>query len=555
MYLVAEDGSEIELGEQDRTIVLGRGNHGIMDKKCSRTHMEVAVRDERVFIKAIGVNASVIIHSDEPRQLTKGEEVEMFVGDTIQLLIGSYPFTLKSRKPIKRREPDATESVEKKRRVGEDGPAHTEDQSWPLPPCPYGEKCYRENPAHKAQFSHPRSNVNKPTQDEPMPDAKPILASQPNPKPKDEPKMEPKIDPKTIEPKKDVKIEPKQEVKTDDNPKPKDDPSASLKATPSLEDTPSPLSQANITERAINTARHLKVSPVSKSFIIPDLNLDIDDEASDAKRPKLSLEYGTSDEEEEENLVKPKAAQSPAAPKKSPSFVVPKFLQREYSFSQKPKEKEEDKENAPPIARNLQVQNNNNRTLAFPSISTGSFQFPAQKAASIACDILSEFLAEHQDDALLRVILVEPEGNNAVLKEFQRCSPRDARFQIRSGDITHMKTTLEMARFICNECNWRLRPGGSEINRRIFQVAGDEFIQSTKERHPRPANPGGVYPVPVPDTSPLHTDEGVDWVLHCLGPNLNPNRPDYIKDEAKAEDLLKKCYRNLFQEFYTLATQ
>jgi len=109
-------------------------------------------------------------------------------------------------------------------------------------------------------------------------------------------------------------------------------------------------------------------------------------------------------------------------------------------------------------------------------------------------------------------------------------------------------------RFIANECNWRLKEGGSGINKLIYEAAGPHLKRETKLRYRFPAIPGGVYPVPLSQGSPLLDKQGVSVVFHCLGPNFNPLQPNCINDYQIGEDLLKKCYETLFDYFYQLIT-
>jgi hypothetical protein len=38
------------------------------------------------------------------------------------------------------------------------------------------------------------------------------------------------------------------------------------------------------------------------------------------------------------------------------------------------------------------------------------------------------------------------------------------------------------ASFIANDCNWRLKSGGTGANKQIFQTAGSQFELETKKR-------------------------------------------------------------------------
>jgi aprataxin len=99
----------------------------------------------------------------------------------------------------------------------------------------------------------------------------------------------------------------------------------------------------------------------------------------------------------------------------------------------------------------------------------------------------------------------------------------------------------------------RLKPGGGGVNGAIYSAAGPEFVQSTKSRG-ETLSPGAVLPVELPPSSPLRTQEGVSHVIHVLGPNMNPLRPNCLNgDYVMGERLLRDAYRALFEAFSTLA--
>jgi len=90
-------------------------------------------------------------------------------------------------------------------------------------------------------------------------------------------------------------------------------------------------------------------------------------------------------------------------------------------------------------------------------------------------------------------------------------------------------------KFLANECNWRLKRGGSGINKEIYNAAGPTLDRDTKQRYPDPAVIGEVYPVPLDPTSALREKEGVHYVLHCLGPNMNPTKSDCLFGDYEAD--------------------
>lgn len=99
----------------------------------------------------------------------------------------------------------------------------------------------------------------------------------------------------------------------------------------------------------------------------------------------------------------------------------------------------------------------------------------------------------------------------------------------------------------------RLRPGGGGVNAAIFKAAGEVLEVATKERAGT-LNPGSAVAVPLPSTSPLYQREGVTHVIHVLGPNMNPQRPNYLEnDYTKGCKILRDAYSSLFESFTSVA--
>lgn len=95
----------------------------------------------------------------------------------------------------------------------------------------------------------------------------------------------------------------------------------------------------------------------------------------------------------------------------------------------------------------------------------------------------------------------------------------------------------------------RLKPGGGGVNAAIFSAAGEALESATKKRASS-LSPGNALSVPLPSCSPLHKQEGVTHVIHVLGPNMNPLRPNFLKDDYdKGCDILHQTYSSLFEEF------
>lgn len=90
------------------------------------------------------------------------------------------------------------------------------------------------------------------------------------------------------------------------------------------------------------------------------------------------------------------------------------------------------------------------------------------------------------------------------------------------------------------------------MNAAIFGAAGPCLEVATKERA-KTLSPGKAAVIPVPANSPLFIREGVTHVIHVLGPNLNPQRPNCLKDNYdEGCKILREAYSSLFEGFATI---
>ncbi|PKA67101.1 Transcription factor bHLH140 [Apostasia shenzhenica] len=105
---------------------------------------------------------------------------------------------------------------------------------------------------------------------------------------------------------------------------------------------------------------------------------------------------------------------------------------------------------------------------------------------------------------------------------------------------------------VCLSLERRLKPRGGGVNAAIFSAGGHASEVVTKEEA-ETISPRSSIAVQVPKTSLLFKTEGVTHVIHVLGPNMNPQRPNYLKgDYVKGCEVLRDAYCSLFRNFVSL---
>lgn len=201
-----------------------------------------------------------------------------------------------------------------------------------------------------------------------------------------------------------------------------------------------------------------------------------------------------------------------------------------------------------------QVSLDDTPTLAFPSISTADFQFNHDKAA----DIIVEKVAEYSNKmGNARLVLVDLTHRSKILSlvksKAAEKNVNTQKFFTHVGDITRLYSTGGLrCNVIANAANWRLKPGGGGVNASIFDAAGPELESATKEKA-KTLSPGNAVVVPLPSSSPLFTREGVTHVIHVLGPNMNPQRPNCLNnDYERGCKVLQDAYASLFEGFASI---
>ncbi|XVE76587.1 hypothetical protein DITRI_Ditri12bG0185100 [Diplodiscus trichospermus] len=212
------------------------------------------------------------------------------------------------------------------------------------------------------------------------------------------------------------------------------------------------------------------------------------------------------------------------------------------------------KVNEDPVAGSISQQDYDVRTLAFPSISTADFKFSLEKASNIIIEKVEEFMNKLGN---ARLVLVDLTHSSKILSLVRTKAAQKnidpKRFFTFVGDITQLYSKRGLrCNVIANAANWRLKPGGGGVNAAIFNAGGPALEAATKDQA-LSLLPGNTVVVPLPSTSPLYCREGVTHVIHVLGPNMNPQRPNCLdNDYIKGCKILQDAYSSLFEGFLSI---
>ncbi|KAI3810954.1 hypothetical protein L1987_20643 [Smallanthus sonchifolius] len=193
-------------------------------------------------------------------------------------------------------------------------------------------------------------------------------------------------------------------------------------------------------------------------------------------------------------------------------------------------------------------------TLAFPSISTADFQFNIEKASEIIVETVEEFVNKIGNGRLVLVDISHGSKILSLVKSKAAIKNIDpTKFFTFVGDITKLHSGGGLhCNVIANAANWRLKPGGGGVNAAIYDAAGPDLDIATKKRAGS-LTPGKAITVPLPSTSPLFSEQGVTHVIHVLGPNMNPKRPNCLKDDYNIGcKVLREAYSSLFENFASI---
>eukprot|EP01123_Difflugia_compressa_P009599 TRINITY_DN3232_c0_g3_i1.p1 TRINITY_DN3232_c0_g3~~TRINITY_DN3232_c0_g3_i1.p1 ORF type:complete len:146 (-),score=17.89 TRINITY_DN3232_c0_g3_i1:99-476(-) len=114
--------------------------------------------------------------------------------------------------------------------------------------------------------------------------------------------------------------------------------------------------------------------------------------------------------------------------------------------------------------------------------------------------------------------------------------------------------------YIVNASNPKFNEGGSGTNEYIHEACRGTYTPTlqtlTRRAYSDTAELSKAYPVFLPVGCPLRETQNVHVVVHVVGPNMNPKRPNYLGDDekayAKGKEELRKCYTNVLSVFWDL---
>lgn len=207
------------------------------------------------------------------------------------------------------------------------------------------------------------------------------------------------------------------------------------------------------------------------------------------------------------------------------------------------------------------------RRLLFPSISTSVFKFDVNRAAQVAAIAIATFLSKHpaHRSPNIEISLIdysptgaETETTRAFAKAWMTIGAPDPRFNYALGDVQNPHARGRCFAVV-NAANNRLAGGASTsgFNRAVHLAAGAKELEAASRAAHGPsldahggAVVGRAYPVRIGWPSKLKSESGVEYVVHVVGPNMNPARPDCLFGDYDAGcKLLRTCYDNILNWF------
>ena len=173
---------------------------------------------------------------------------------------------------------------------------------------------------------------------------------------------------------------------------------------------------------------------------------------------------------------------------------------------------------------------------------------------------VASFLRGHAEaDITLVMVEADPEVRAAMLSA-RHAEPGlapDPRFLVSEGSASLAALRsggTPGARVLVNPANQKLNGKGMGVNKEVHAAAGLAALEAlTRAAHPTVGVPGEAYPVHLPAGNPLREAEGVEVVLHAVGPNMNPDKPSCLNgDYTLGQAQLGDTYKAVFTSFISL---
>ena len=193
-------------------------------------------------------------------------------------------------------------------------------------------------------------------------------------------------------------------------------------------------------------------------------------------------------------------------------------------------------------------------SFAFSSISTDDFKFDPELASRVLAKELDGFFTKaNKNSEEVEVVLVDAmwQLNHTLL-------PSTRGFKIAPKGSTLL---LQGCQVIAVGCNKLFKSGGDRANidmHRAFETES-ELTNLTRRIFPKIVPEiGKAYAVPLPGDHPLrHEPNNLRYVVHVLGPNVNPDRLDYLAESEAGllEKELSRAYRAMFECFLNLMSK
>jgi len=196
-------------------------------------------------------------------------------------------------------------------------------------------------------------------------------------------------------------------------------------------------------------------------------------------------------------------------------------------------------------------------SICLPSISTAVFEFDEDRAVSVASGVFAKFLNQFplKNYPYFKICLVDI-TESSVLKKFKDAQEKikDPRFSVAVASLTELKSKNMPSWFIVNASNPKFKPTGSGTNKWIHNACTSWLTPSLEELtlqlYEIPARVSVPYPVPLPVGCPLRNTQNVHYVIHVVGPNMNPKRDNCLNgDYEKGEKLLRQSYESVLDVF------